>query len=87
MHPSAQEPVLCVEPFARVERAERRRLSEELLELGSRHPHTRGIRTFLFHRGFPVDIRHNAKIGRPELARWAARKLGARRRSPASALT
>jgi hypothetical protein len=25
----------------------------------------------LFHPGFPVDIRHNAKIGRRALAEWA----------------
>ena len=28
------------------------------------------------HPGFPVDIRHNAKIGREKLSAWAARKLG-----------
>jgi len=37
---------------------------------------TAPIRTILFHPAFPVDIRHNAKIGREELARWAERKLG-----------
>jgi hypothetical protein len=26
---------------------------------------------FLFHRRFPVDVRHNAKIRREELKRWA----------------
>ena len=26
--------------------------------------------------GFPVDIRHNAKIGREKLAVWASRQLG-----------
>jgi olefin beta-lactone synthetase len=30
----------------------------------------------LFHPRFPVDIRHNAKIGREQLARWAAGKVG-----------
>jgi acyl-CoA synthetase (AMP-forming)/AMP-acid ligase II len=29
----------------------------------------------LFHRSLPVDVRHNAKINREELARWAARRL------------
>ena len=29
----------------------------------------------LYHPGFPVDIRHNAKIRREELAVWAAREL------------
>jgi len=36
---------------------------------------TRRIDQFLFHPGFPVDIRHNAKINRPALALWAERKL------------
>ena len=33
------------------------------------------IRTILFHPGFPVDIRHNAKIFREQLAVWAAGKI------------
>ena len=38
-------------------------------------PVTRGIDTFLFHSGFPVDVRHNAKIGREALGRWAEKVL------------
>lgn len=34
-----------------------------------------GIGDVLFHRRFPVDIRHNSKIDRPALAGWASRKL------------
>ena len=33
-------------------------------------------RRVLFHPGFPVDIRHNAKIGRETLAVWAATRVG-----------
>jgi hypothetical protein len=40
--------------------------------LAAAHPVTREIRTFLFHPRFPVDVRHNAKIHRLALARWAA---------------
>ena len=40
-----------------------------------RELHTRVIQTILFHPGFPVDIRHNAKIFREKLAAWAARRL------------
>jgi acyl-CoA synthetase (AMP-forming)/AMP-acid ligase II len=72
------EPVLCVELMPEVARAERGAIESELLALGARHVQTRDIRTVLFHRRFPVDIRHNAKIGRPELARWAARRLRGR---------
>ncbi|MEE7547905.1 hypothetical protein HF319_13405, partial [Xanthomonas sp. Kuri4-1] len=39
------------------------------------HAHTAGITQFLAHPGFPVDIRHNAKIGREKLALWAATRL------------
>jgi hypothetical protein len=47
---------------------EQEQIRSELLELGSRYPHTRNIRTILFHPAFPVDIRHNAKIFREILA-------------------
>ena len=39
------------------------------------HPHTAGIVHFLRHAAFPVDIRHNAKIGREKLAAWATLQL------------
>jgi acyl-CoA synthetase (AMP-forming)/AMP-acid ligase II len=65
-----QTPVLCVEleagcktPFEKV--------VEGLRTLGAGHAHTRGITRFLRHEGFPVDIRHNAKIGYEELTEWA----------------
>lgn len=79
-----EEPVLCVELLAGASKAERGAVTTGLLEIGARHPHTRTIRTVLYHRGFPVDIRHNAKIGRAELARWATRRLRSRRRATAS---
>ncbi|GAB2499250.1 olefin beta-lactone synthetase OleC [Pseudoxanthomonas sangjuensis] len=71
-----QVPVLCVETDRRLGRAQRDDLLlSQLPELALAHPHLRGIRDFLLHPGFPVDIRHNAKIGREKLAVWAARKL------------
>jgi hypothetical protein len=48
-----------------------RALARELRELALRHPHTAAIDRFFFHPGFPVDVRHNAKIHRLTLARWA----------------
>jgi acyl-CoA synthetase (AMP-forming)/AMP-acid ligase II len=66
-------PVLCAERDPEGARVSDDRLREELLTLGGRHDHTRDIRTILFHPGFPVDIRHNAKIFREKLAEWAAR--------------
>jgi len=69
-----QEPVLCVE-LKKDAPADREGIRDELLCLGARHPSTRALRTVLFHPNFPVDIRHNAKIAREQLAKWAARRM------------
>jgi acyl-CoA synthetase (AMP-forming)/AMP-acid ligase II len=71
----ANEPVLCVEREKEAVSSSEETLRRELLALGARHAHARAIRTILFHSGFPVDIRHNAKIFREKLALWAARRL------------
>ena len=71
----SQRPVLCVELHAGVPRSAHARIAAELLALGQRHATTRAVRSVLFHPHFPVDIRHNAKIGRERLATWAARRL------------
>ena len=73
-----QRPVLIVEPWP--ERrpqsgAERATLLGELRGLAQAHPHTRPIRDFLIHHAMPVDIRHNAKIFREQLAVWAASRV------------
>lgn len=70
--PGRQQPVLCVEAVQGVSREEHPRIRRELIALGSKHPHTRPILKILFHPSFPVDIRHNAKIFREQLAVWAA---------------
>jgi acyl-CoA synthetase (AMP-forming)/AMP-acid ligase II len=72
----ATRPVICIELEPGVPRRDRDRIRRELIELGAGFDHTRSIRTVLFHRAFPVDIRHNAKIGRRALGEWATRKLG-----------
>ena len=73
----AQRPVIVVELRRGDDREALDRLTAELLALGARHAHTAGIRDVLYHRAFPVDVRHNAKIRREDLAVWAARELGA----------
>jgi acyl-CoA synthetase (AMP-forming)/AMP-acid ligase II len=50
-------------------------LRAELLALAAAHPTTNQIRHLLFHRRLPVDPRHNSKIERPALARWAANRI------------
>ncbi|HVI59647.1 MAG TPA: fatty acid CoA ligase family protein [Luteimonas sp.] len=71
----AQRPVLCVELRDGIARAEQPRIAAELRRLGEGFVHTARVETFLFHPRFPVDIRHNAKIGREKLAAWAAKQL------------
>jgi acyl-CoA synthetase (AMP-forming)/AMP-acid ligase II len=72
---STTVPVICIEPEPGVTAADHDRIRAELLELGSTFEHTEPIRTVLFHQGFPVDIRHNVKIGRGELGVWATEQL------------
>ncbi len=67
------QPVLCVEREKNSAIAEEI-LRNELLALGAKYPHTKAIQKILFHRWFPVDIRHNAKIFREKLAVWAAKQ-------------
>lgn len=73
--PGAQRPVLCFELRPGVPRMQRPAVEAELRAIAGRHQALRGIDTFLCHPRFPVDIRHNAKIGREKLAVWAARQL------------
>ena len=47
----------------------------EVEELAGSHRITNCINHFLIHPSFPVDIRHNAKIFREQLAEWAAKEL------------
>lgn len=73
--PPRQTPVICVELENRHRRADKQTLIRELRELGVQHPHAAGIEHFIFHRGFPVDARHNSKILREKLRPWAARRI------------
>jgi acyl-CoA synthetase (AMP-forming)/AMP-acid ligase II len=70
--PGAQQPVLCVQMRAGLPRREHARVIDDLRRHALGHVHTAGIDRFLVHPGFPVDIRHNAKIGREQLALWAS---------------
>jgi acyl-CoA synthetase (AMP-forming)/AMP-acid ligase II len=74
-----QVPVLVVELRPGIAKAERLRIRDEILRLGEGFVHTARVRTVMFHPKLPVDIRHNAKIGREQLATWATRQLGLKR--------
>ncbi len=68
-----QTPVVLVELLQREKREER--LFAQLRQLALANPLTAEIEQFLIHPGFPVDIRHNAKIFREQLASWAAKRV------------
>lgn len=70
-----QRPVLCIELRGDRADADRSKVLNEVMALGGANELTKGIGTFLFHPGFPVDVRHNAKIFRERLAEWAAQRL------------
>lgn len=73
-----QRPVLVAEtwPDQRPRSsADRRALIRELLELAASSELTAPIRDVLLHRSLPVDIRHNSKIFREQLAVWAGNRL------------
>ncbi len=70
----AQTAALVVQPKDPL--ADQATLAGELWALAQAHAHTAGITRFFFHPSFPVDVRHNAKIHRLTLARWAATQTG-----------
>ena len=70
-----QRAALVVEPTSMSlaqSSADCRRFARELREIAKRFPHTSPIMLFYFRDKLPVDVRHNAKIHRLALARWAA---------------
>ena len=73
----SQIPAIVVQPANKnLARPEAAKLADEfaaeLRALAQAHPHTQQITRFYFHPNFPVDVRHNAKIHRLTLAKWAA---------------
>ncbi|MCL2913223.1 AMP-binding protein [Shewanella corallii] len=64
-------PVLCVELAADVYADT---VFSQLATLSQEYSHTLGINHFIQHDGFPMDVRHNAKIFREKLAQWAQKR-------------
>jgi acyl-coenzyme A synthetase/AMP-(fatty) acid ligase len=73
--PGRQEPLICIELQRTDDRQNKDVLKDELLQIAAANELTQSIRTILFHKAFPVDIRHNSKIFREKLALWAEKKL------------
>lgn len=65
----SQVPVLCVELEPGVKASSE--LTKQLLRLGAADLRTTDIGRVLYRSDMPVDIRHNSKIDRALLARWA----------------
>lgn len=74
--PGEQAQVLCVELEPDEAREGSEELRREVLALKEGHGWLDAIGEVLFHPSFPVDIRHNSKIFREELAEWAADRAG-----------
>mgnify|MGYP002641817300 CR=1 FL=1 len=75
-----QRPVIVIEPEPGkmpASPAARLCFTEELVDLARANPLTASIQDLLFHPAFPVDIRHNAKIRREDLAVWASAAVAA----------
>ncbi len=70
-----QQPIMCIELADAGTGIDKTNLKGELLDLAAANDLTRSIRTVLFHKAFPVDIRHNSKIFREKLAVWAENKI------------
>jgi acyl-CoA synthetase (AMP-forming)/AMP-acid ligase II len=73
--PDRKEPVICIELQKADDGKNRKQIKNELMEIAAANDLTKSIKTILFHKAFPVDIRHNSKIFREELTLWAQKKL------------
>jgi hypothetical protein len=73
--PPKQKPVIVIQPRQGSASLQNKDLRLELLNLAAKNLLTKDIDTILFHTDFPVDIRHNAKIYREQLAAWAENNM------------
>ena len=73
--PEGELPVLCVEVESGVGKNELDGVRRELLARAAETDLADKIHAILFKRELPVDPRHNSKIERPQLAKWAAGQL------------
>ena len=74
--PGNQLPVVVVEPELGIKPGPLIASVHDQLEM---HAETACIKDVLMRQELPVDIRHNAKIRRPQLADWARRRIHRRR--------
>ena len=67
------KPILVVETEAKTKSEQH--LNDDLLKIAQRFEESKTIADVVFKKHFPVDVRHNIKINRPELARYVAKRL------------
>ncbi len=67
-----REPVLWVELAKNVDK---KKTISELMNFAADHPQASKIKTFLFMKKFPTDVRHNSKIIREQLTLLAEKRL------------
>ena len=73
-----REPAIVVEPLPQFwpeTEAQREAFLKDLQVCAESSPLTAKIHHFFFHKSFPVDARHNAKIFRDKLGDWADKML------------
>ncbi len=69
------KPGICIELSSEANGpVNKQQIAEELHTSAEKYAVSQGIHLFYFHPRFPVDIRHNAKIGREQLAQWAQKQ-------------
>lgn len=71
----SQQPVIVAELWPEYRSDKSDEVVSELLTLAKSSPLTETIDTILLHDSLPVDIRHNSKIFREQLAVWAAEQV------------
>jgi hypothetical protein len=67
-----KEPILWIE-LAQI--VDQEKIKNELMSLAKEHPQASKIKTFLFMKKFPTDVRHNSKIIREQLTLLAEKRL------------
>ncbi len=70
-----QTPVLIAQLNEKGRAADKDIIAKSLLDIAAGNDMIRSIKKILFHKKFPTDIRHNAKIFREQLKVWAEKKL------------
>lgn len=69
------EPLICIELEQTLVCNKSQQLYQDLIAIAEQFAQTKGIKRFLIHPDFPVDVRHNAKIFREKLAVWAKSQI------------